>query len=142
MAKKVSLFKNTYVIDMRALREHPIQWTTNGAILPIESKNGVAPRTPEESEKLFSERQTRRMLDMHPILFPMVNKAAQTITEYLDYDGKPSVTLYPNNDIYPNKADWQMYIGRMALDDLRTVYERQKRAMEGIAGALRQLKNK
>ncbi len=140
MAKKVSSFKNTYVIDMRALSERPVQWTENGAILPIESINGAAPATPEESIKLFAERPVRRMLDQYSVLFPMVNKAAQTITEYIDLDGKPLITLYPNNDVYKNNDDWEMYLGRAALDDLREVYDRQKHTMAGIAGALRQLK--
>lgn len=140
MAKKVSLFKNTYVIDMRAVREHPVQWTENGAILPIESINGAAPTTPEESIKLFAERPVRRMLEQYSVLFPMVNKAAQTITEYVDLGGKPLITLYPNNDVYKNNDDWQLYLGRVAMEDLRRIYEKQKRNMEGVAGALRQLK--
>ena len=140
MAKKVSSFKNTYVIDMRAVREHPVQWTENGAILPIESINGVVPKTIEESTKLFAERPVRRMLEQYSVLFPMVNKAAQTITEYIDLGGKPLITLYPNNDVYKNNDDWQLYLGRVAMEDLRKIYEKQKRNMEGVAGALRQLK--
>ena len=140
MAKQVVSFKNTYVIDMRALRGRPIEWTEKGAILPIESKNGSLPTSPEDTHKLFAEHQTRRMIEQYSILFPIVNKAAQTITEYLDVNGNPLITLFPNNDIYKNNDDWQMHLSRTALDDLRNLYERQKRTMDGVAGVLRQLK--
>ena len=143
MAKKVSLFKNTYVIDMNKLRSHPIEWTPSGAILPIESKNGALPASPEDGYKLFAERQVRRMLEQYSILAPTVKKnEANTITEYLDLNGKPLITLYPNNDTYTHDINWQSGLSIAALEDLHAVYARQKRAMDGIAGALRQLHKK
>ena len=140
--QKTPKFKNTYLIDMDAVRTKPLEYTQNGIILPIKLKNGTKPAS-NESTKLFAERPVLRMLEQYPVLFPMVkNGAANTITEYLDTKGNPLICIYPNNDSEQYNQDWQSHFDANAMKDLITLYEEHKNTIESARGALHQIKKK
>ncbi|MBO7509238.1 MAG: hypothetical protein J6T57_03115 [Alphaproteobacteria bacterium] len=140
--EKVPDFKNTYVIDMDALHNKPLKWTARGILLPIKLKNGVKPKSSTESEKLFTERPVLRMIEQYPVLFPMVNRNANTITEYVDTNGNSLVSIYPNNDIETHDQDWKSHLGMDAMKDLVTLYKEHKATMDSARGALSQIKQK
>ena len=66
------------------------------------------------------------MIAQYPVLFPMLNKDARTITEYLSADGKPLITIYPNAEIDVHDSDWQNGLSRDALFDLHNMYQKRK----------------
>lgn len=136
MINNTTPFKNVYLIDMQKLAKQPIAWTTAGAILPIEQINGVATDNQVKFTKLFSERHTKRMIEQYPILFPMLNRDARTIIEYIAGDGHALITLYPNADLDIHDQNWQEHLNRIALDDLRTTYDKRKKAFDGMRGAV------
>ena len=132
------VFKNTYVIDMKQLSAHPLTWTPNGRVeLPIETKNGIAPTDPNEKKHGFDERHANRMIKQYPVLFPIVNKTARTVIEYLDSTGRPVLALYPSNDIDFYRDNRHQDLTPAALADLYTVCQEYKKFINGAMGALR-----
>lgn len=133
MAKKVTPFKNEYMIDMDKLSKQPTNYTLNGILLPIEKINGN--ETPKMT-KLFAERQAKRMVEQYPILFPMINRDARTVIEYIATDGHALITLFPNADIDIHDTNWQEHLTKTALEDLYNIYNRRKQTFEGMRGAI------
>ena len=146
MAKKKNkaTFKNEYIIDMAKLNSRPIIWTPSDAELPVETINGqtITWPTPDKFVRLFSERQVKHMIAQYPVLFPMLNKDARTITEYLSADGKPLITIYPNAEIDVHDPDWQNGLSRDALFDLHNMYQKRKQEIESMRGVLNELTKK
>lgn len=140
MDKQKTPFKNIYLIDMRKLAKQPIDWTPNGAVLPIEKMNNIPTDNKTVFTKLFSERHTKRMIDQYPVLFPIITHDARTIIEYISADGKPLITLYPNADVDIHNADWQKYLTTTAKEDFMNMYNNHKKMIEGMRGALMSLK--
>lgn len=142
--KTTTTFKNEYIIDMVKLKKLPIIWTPNGAELPMEKINGQAINgtPPIEFARLFSERPVKRMIAQYPVLFPILNKAARTITEYLSTNGKPLLTMYPNADIDIHDPDWQNNLSKDALIDLYETYKERKKEIDSMRGALHQFSEK
>ena len=136
MAESTSSFKNVYLVDMKKLNKQPIDWTAHGILLPIETINGNAITDNPKFTKLFAERPAKRMIEQYPILFPMLNRDARTIIEYIAGDGHALITLYPNADLDIHDQNWQEHLNRIALDDLRTTYNKRKKAFEGLRGAV------
>ena len=142
MTKKTVPFKNVYLIDMKKLAKNPIDWTPNGAVLPIEKVNGVPNDKKPVFTKLFSERHTKRMIEQYPVLFPMLNRDACTIIEYIARDGHALITLYPNADLDIHDQDWQDHLTRPAIEDLREIYNKRKKTFDGLRGAVHAFLNK
>ena len=118
-------FKNTYLIDMDKLSKQPFNFMPNGAILPIEQKNGVA--LTSDTPKLFSERFAAKMVKEYSILSNIIGKQnARTIVEYLDMDGNPILTLYPTNDTELHKNDWSHIDSRVLPEIQHIIEQRQK----------------
>lgn len=140
MQKQKTPFKNVYLIDMKKLAKQPIDWTPNGAVLPIEKMNDIPTDDKAVFTKLFSERHTKRMIDQYPVLFPIINRKARTIIEYIAADGKPLITLYPNADVDIHNQDWQVYMTRPAREDLIKMYDDHKKMIEAMRGVLMSLK--
>ena len=142
MANKVAPFKNEYMIDMAKLNKQPTNYTIHGILLPIEKINGNVVTDAPQSTKLFAERPAKRMIEQYPILFPMVNRDARTIIEYIATDGHALITVFPNSDLDIHDQDWQKHLTRTALEDLRDIYNKRKNAFEGIRGALQSISRK
>lgn len=140
MNKTTVPFKNIYLIDMKKLVKQPINWTPNGAVLPIEKMNDVPADEKTVFTKLFSERHTKRMIDQYPILFPIINRDARTIIEYIAENGKPLITLYPNADVDIHDQNWQEYLTRAAKEDFINAYQHHKKTIDGMRGILMTLK--
>ena len=136
MAKKVAPFKNEYMIDMDKLKKQPTDYTLNGILLPIEKINGAAVTEAPKMTKLFAERQAKRMVEQYPILFPMINRDARTVIEYIATDGHALITLFPNADVDVHDTNWQEHLTKTALEDLYTIYNKRKTAFEGMRGAI------
>lgn len=142
MAKKVANFKNEYMIDMATVIKQPTNYTINGILLPIEKINGEPITETPKVTKLFAERPTKRMIEQYPVLFPMTNRDARTIIEYIANDGHALITLFPNSDLDIQDQNWQEHLTPTALADLRETYNKRKNAFEGIRGALQALSKK
>ena len=138
MAKKVTPFKNEYMIDMAKLANRPLSWTADGILLPIEKINDKPLDTNKNQEtiKLFAERQAKRMVEQYPILFPMINRDARTVIEYIATDGHAVISLYPNSDLDIHDKDWSEQLSKTALEDLMTLYSKRKNAYESARGAI------
>jgi len=142
MANKKATFKKEYVIDMAKLSKQPTNYTLKGIILPIEKINGAVVTEAPESTKLFAERPTKRMIEQYPILFPMINRDARTIIEYIATDGHTLITLFPNADLDIQDQNWQKHLTTTALADLRDTYNKRKAAYDSARGALHALSGK
>lgn len=138
MVKELASFKNEYMIDMDELRKHPINYTLNGILLPVAKINGKL----VTENKLFAERQSKRMIEQYPILFPMTNRDARTIIEYIAPDGRAIITLFPNADVDIHDKDWHHQLTTAAIEDLRDTYNKRQNAFNGIRGALQALSKK
>ena len=136
MAKKVTPFKNEYMIDMAKLDKQPINYTLNGILLPIEKINGTVVTEAPKLTKLFAERPAERMIEQYPVLFPMINRDARTVIEYIATDGHALITLFPNADLDIHDQDWQEHLSTTALEDLRDTYNKRKKAFDGLRGAV------
>jgi hypothetical protein len=124
MTKENDSFKNTYVIDMAKLLKQPFKFMPNGAILPIETKNGE--HVTDEVPKLFSERLVKKMINEYPDLSDSIGTVtARTIIEYLDVNGKPILTLYPTNDTELHTNDWTHIDGRV-LPEIQTLIQQRQ----------------
>lgn len=142
MAKKVTPFKNEYMIDMAKLSKQPINYTLNGILLPIEKINGNVVTDAPKMTKLFAERPAQRMIEQYPVLFPMTNRDARTVIEYIATDGHALITLFPNADVEIHDHDWQQHLTITAMEDLVKTYNERKSAFDGIRGALQTLSKK
>ena len=136
MAKKVTPFKNEYMIDMAKLDKQPINYTLNGILLPIEKINGAVVTEAPKLTKLFAERPAERMIEQYPVLFPMINRDARTVIEYIATDGHALITLFPNADLDIHDQNWQEHLTMAALEDLRNTYDKRKKAFDGLRGAV------
>ncbi|MBO4700896.1 MAG: hypothetical protein J5620_04080 [Alphaproteobacteria bacterium] len=142
MAKKVTPFKNEYMIDMAKLSKQPTNYTLNGILLPIEKINGNVVTDTPKMTKLFAERPAKRMIEQYPVLFPMTNRDARTVIEYIATDGHALITLFPNADVEIHDQDWQQHLTITAMEDLVKTYNKRKSAFDGIRGALQTLSKK
>lgn len=142
MAKKKATFKNEYIIDMAKLDKQPINYTLNGILLPIEKINDTVVTEAPKLTKLFAERQTEHMIKQYPILFPMINRDARTIIEYITKDGQAVITLFPNSEIDIHNKNWQEHLSKEALEDLVATYNKRKNAFESARGALHAVSQK
>ncbi len=142
MAKKTATFKNEYTIDMAKLNKQPTNYTINGILLPIEKINGVDVTETPNLTKLFAERPAKRMIEQYPVLFPITNRDARTIIEYIASDGHALISLFPNADLDIHDQNWQEHLTMAALEDLRNTYDKRKKMFEGIRGALHALSKK
>lgn len=142
MAKKKATFKNEYMIDMAKLDKQPINYTLNGILLPIEKINDTVVTEAPKLTKLFAERQTEHMIKQYPILFPMINRDARTIIEYIAKNGQAVITLFPNAEVYIHDQNWQEHLSKDALADLMATYNKRKNAFESARGALHAVSQK
>lgn len=142
MAKKKATFKNEYMIDMEKLNKQPTNYTINGILLPIEKINGTEVTDATNQTKVFAERQTNHMIEQYNVLFPMINRDARTVIEYIASDGHALITLFPNSELYIHDQNWQEHLSKDALADLANTYNKRKTAFESARGALHALSKK
>ena len=142
MTKKKAKFKNEYMIDMDKLSKHPTSYTLNGIILPVGKINGTTVTETPKLTKVFAERYAKRMIEQYPILFPMINRDACTIIEYVAPDGHALISLFPNADVDIHDKDWQKYLPEPAMKDLLTIYNKRKNAFDGMRGAIQSVLQK
>ena len=92
-------FKDTYVINMTELKKRPFDCLPNGALLPIEQKNGK-PHTGDLT--LLSKHvdfYVKHMIQEYPLLSQTIGeKEARTIIVYVSKAKKPIMTLFPTNE--------------------------------------------
>ncbi len=140
--KNKAKFKNEYMIDMNKLNKQPTSYTLNGVLLPIEKINGADVTEKSQLTKLFAERPALRMVEQYSVLFPMMNRDARTIIEYVAKDGHALITLFPNADLDIHDKNWQEHLTENALADLLAIYNKRKSAYEGMRGAIQSVLHK
>lgn len=118
MTNTITLYKNTYIIDMDRVLQNRMTWTILGAGLPVIEKNSQ----PEDSIKALSGRFVEKMIKNYEQLSKLIGKTdASTIIEYLDTNGRPVITLYPTNDVDVHNTDWSN-LAPSAIADLQRIH--------------------
>lgn len=123
-------FKDTYIVNMDELKKRPFNCLPNGALLPIEQKNGE-PNT--DNLILLSEHvdfYVKRMIKEYPLLSQTIGeKEARTIIVYVSKAKKPIMTLFPTNETDIITPVWNDVDGGV-LPDATSIIEKRKQLMK------------
>ena len=123
-------YKYVYEIDIDKLKTHPIIEVTpsGGAEIPIKET---------KTTRLFNANHIRTMVAQYDILHPIIQKHASEITEFVDSNDKPLLTIFPNATIdFHEGQDYLFKLSKTALNDVARTLEEYKQRLEGLNGVL------
>ncbi len=127
-----TISKHTYRIDVKKLETTPIVETNAGYV--------ELPTTIDKQEitTLFKADEVRLMLKQYSVLYPMIQKQAETIIEFVDSKGEAILTIFPNTNIDFHKG--QIHSLNISRSDKYTIFntlEQRKKQLTGLEGVLR-----
>lgn len=122
------VYQRVYQIDMNKLNKMPIVEVTPGDGVELPILNPMPTTTPI----LFNAHYARIMKDQYDILFPKIQNYAAQIIEFVDSDGKPLLTIYPNKTMDFHKRQDDLFLAHIDLTNILKEYDRRLAGVQNL----------